>query len=210
MGKVAFRGLGLMGTPTAARLFNAGHDLSVWTGPAWGRRRWSSLAPRRRLPRPKPSRESTRSLPCWRPRRLSEQGAVRGGRCDGLSPGQMLVDMSTVGPEVISSVAARLPSRVTLVDAPCGATFPEATTGRLAIYVGATRGDYEQVQSLLSPLGTAPRGRVRAGGSRPGPRAVDVSSMGSRHRSATIGRKGRFPKVPAEVVMGVGISWHRP
>jgi 3-hydroxyisobutyrate dehydrogenase-like beta-hydroxyacid dehydrogenase len=30
MAKIAFLGLGLMGSPMAARLLHAGHDLTVW------------------------------------------------------------------------------------------------------------------------------------------------------------------------------------
>jgi 3-hydroxyisobutyrate dehydrogenase-like beta-hydroxyacid dehydrogenase len=48
-----------------------------------------------------------------------------------------LIDMSTVGPETVREVAARLPQGVTLVDAPVRGSVPEATAGRLAIYVGA-------------------------------------------------------------------------
>ena len=62
--------------------------------------------------------------------------------------------MSTVGPEAIRSVARRLPTEVTLVDAPVRGSVPEATAGRLAIYVGATEAGFEYVQPLLAPLGT--------------------------------------------------------
>ena len=54
----------------------------------------------------------------------------------------------------VRSVAGRLPDGVTLVDAPVRGSVPEATAGRLAIYVGATATDYERVAHILSPLGT--------------------------------------------------------
>jgi 3-hydroxyisobutyrate dehydrogenase-like beta-hydroxyacid dehydrogenase len=76
------------------------------------------------------------------------------GVLDALSPGQRLIDMSTVGPEMIRSVARRLPSHVTLIDAPVRGSVPEATGGRLVIYVGASQAAFEHVQPLLAPLGT--------------------------------------------------------
>jgi hypothetical protein len=94
---------------------------------------------------------------------LSERAVAPGGTGAGLAgqPAgvmtgalQWLIDMSTVGPEVIGSIAARLPSHVTLVDAPVRGSVPEATAGRLAIYVGATQAAFEHVQPLLAPLGT--------------------------------------------------------
>jgi 3-hydroxyisobutyrate dehydrogenase-like beta-hydroxyacid dehydrogenase len=76
------------------------------------------------------------------------------GVSGALSPGQLLIDMSTVGPDTISSVRARLPEHVTLVDAPVRGSVPEATSGRLAIFVGARAADFEHVQPLLTALGT--------------------------------------------------------
>ena len=55
---------------------------------------------------------------------------------------------------VVRSVAGCLPDGVTLVDAPVRGSVPEATAGRLAIYVGASATDYERVATILSPLGT--------------------------------------------------------
>jgi 3-hydroxyisobutyrate dehydrogenase-like beta-hydroxyacid dehydrogenase len=71
-----------------------------------------------------------------------------------LAPGQLLIDMSTVGPDEVRSVAQRLPDGISLVDAPVRGSVPEATAGKLAIYVGATQAEYEQVAPLLAPLGT--------------------------------------------------------
>jgi 3-hydroxyisobutyrate dehydrogenase-like beta-hydroxyacid dehydrogenase len=62
--------------------------------------------------------------------------------------------MSTVGPEAVRSVAAGLPRGVAMVDAPVRASVPEATAGRLAIYVGAEASDFQRVQAILAPLGT--------------------------------------------------------
>ena len=45
-----------------------------------------------------------------------------GGLATALSPGQVLIDMSTVGPDEVRSAAARLPEGTSLVDAPVRGT----------------------------------------------------------------------------------------
>jgi 3-hydroxyisobutyrate dehydrogenase-like beta-hydroxyacid dehydrogenase len=62
--------------------------------------------------------------------------------------------MSTVGPEAVCSVAARLPAGVAMLDAPVRGSVAEATAGRLAIFVGAEVNDFERVQPILTVLGT--------------------------------------------------------
>jgi 3-hydroxyisobutyrate dehydrogenase len=65
-----------------------------------------------------------------------------------------LIDMSTLGPEAVRSAAARLPKGATLVDAPVRGSVPQATSGRLDIFVGATDRDYERVLPILEALGS--------------------------------------------------------
>jgi 3-hydroxyisobutyrate dehydrogenase-like beta-hydroxyacid dehydrogenase len=47
-----------------------------------------------------------------------------------------------------------LPHGVTMVDAPVRGSVPEATAGRLAVYVGASPSDFERAAAILAPLGT--------------------------------------------------------
>jgi 3-hydroxyisobutyrate dehydrogenase-like beta-hydroxyacid dehydrogenase len=155
MSKIAFLGLGEMGTPMASRLLRAGHQLAVW------------------------NRTPERSAP------LVEHGAVGGatpaqaaagadfivtmlatpdaleqvvfgdeGLAGALVAGQVLVDMSTVGLAAIRSVAARLPRAVPVVDAPVRGSVPQATEGRLEVFVGASDEDFAHVRPILETLGT--------------------------------------------------------
>jgi 3-hydroxyisobutyrate dehydrogenase-like beta-hydroxyacid dehydrogenase len=61
--------------------------------------------------------------------------------------------MSTVGPQTVGEVSARLPHGVSLVDAPVRGSVPQATRGRLDIFVGATSDDFERVRPILASLG---------------------------------------------------------
>jgi 3-hydroxyisobutyrate dehydrogenase-like beta-hydroxyacid dehydrogenase len=155
MAKLAFLGLGQMGTPMATRLLEAGHDLTVWDRTSAKTR---SLVDRGASAAASPA-EAVASVDAAitmlaTPQALEQVVLASDGLAGALGQGQWLIDMSTVGPAAIHTVARGLPSGVTLVDAPVRGSVPEATAGRLTIYVGATEAGFEHVQPLLAPLGT--------------------------------------------------------
>jgi 3-hydroxyisobutyrate dehydrogenase-like beta-hydroxyacid dehydrogenase len=155
MSKIAFLGLGMMGSPIAGRLIDAGHEVTVWN---------------RTAQRTEPFALTALGIAD------SPAGAVAGaefvitmvanphaleavlfdaeGAASALSAGQVWIDMSTVGPNEFRSAATRLPAGVEAVDAPVRGSVPEATTGHLQIFVGAEDQLIEAVRSLLAPLGT--------------------------------------------------------
>jgi len=155
MAKLAFLGLGLMGTPMATRLLEAGHDLTVWNRTSARTRplidQGASAAP---SPAEAVAGADAVITMLATPQVLQQVLFADDGVVGAFSPGQWLVDMSTVGPEMIRSVAGRLPGDVTLIDAPVRGSVPEATAGRLLIYVGASEADFAHVQPLLAALGT--------------------------------------------------------
>lgn len=155
MAKLAFVGLGLMGTPMATRLLQAGHDLTVWNRTT---EKTQPLADQGASVAATPAQAATgveaAITMVANPDALGQVVLGEDGLANGLAPGQLLIDMSTVGPEEVSSVAARLPAGVRMVDAPVRGSVPEATAGRLAIYVGADSSDFERVAPILAPLGT--------------------------------------------------------
>jgi 3-hydroxyisobutyrate dehydrogenase-like beta-hydroxyacid dehydrogenase len=61
--------------------------------------------------------------------------------------------MSTIGPVAIRSLASRMPAGVAIVDAEVRGSVPEATEGRLHVFVGATDGDFERVRPIVESLG---------------------------------------------------------
>jgi 3-hydroxyisobutyrate dehydrogenase-like beta-hydroxyacid dehydrogenase len=155
MAKLAFLGLGQMGTPMATRLLEAGHDLTVWnrtsakTRPLVDRGASAAASPAEAV-----AGADAAITMVATPQALEQVLFGDDGLAGVLQAGQWLIDMSTVGPEAIGSIATRLPSHVTLVDAPVRGSVPEATAGRLAIYVGATQAAFEHVQPILAALGT--------------------------------------------------------
>jgi 3-hydroxyisobutyrate dehydrogenase-like beta-hydroxyacid dehydrogenase len=155
MAKLAFIGLGLMGTPMAARLLEAGHDLTVWNRTAEKTRSLTDQgATAAATPMEAVAGVDAVITMVTNAEALEQVVLGENGVATGLAAGQLLIDMSTVGPDAVRSVAARLPAGVDMVDAPVRGSVPQAITGRLAIYVGADQADFERVQPILAPLGT--------------------------------------------------------
>ena len=155
MAKIGFLGLGEMGTPMAGRLLRAGHEVMVWNRSA---ERTAPLSRDGATIATSPAKAAAGAdfviTMLATPEALEQVlfGAV--GLAPALSPGQVLIDMSTVGPDEVRSAAARLPKGVSLVDAPVRGSVPQATSGRLDIFVGATEQDYWRVRPLLETLGS--------------------------------------------------------
>jgi 3-hydroxyisobutyrate dehydrogenase len=155
MAKIGFLGLGEMGTPMAGRLLRAGHALTVW-----------NRSPEKTVPLEKEG-AAVASSPAKAaagadfvitmlatPDALEQVLFTAEGLAPALSPGQVLIDMSTVGPDEVRSAAARLPEGASFVDAPVRGSVPQATSGQLEIFVGATDENYERVRPILEALGT--------------------------------------------------------
>jgi 3-hydroxyisobutyrate dehydrogenase-like beta-hydroxyacid dehydrogenase len=154
MSKIAFLGLGNMGTPMAVRLLNAGHDVTVWNRTV---QRTTPLADAGATVAASPAEAAVgvefAITMVATPVALGEVLFGSDGLASALSAGQTLIDMSTVGPDAFQSAAARLPSGVAAVDAPVRGSIAEATDGRLHVYVGATDAQFEQVQPVLEVFG---------------------------------------------------------
>ncbi|MFC5263146.1 NAD(P)-dependent oxidoreductase [Kribbella qitaiheensis] len=155
MAKLAFIGLGLMGTPMATRLLEAGHDLTVWNRTADKTRPLTDHgATAASTPMEAIAGVDAVITMVTNAEALEQVVYGDSGLAAALTPGQLLIDMSTVGPDAVRSVASRLPEGVAMVDAPVRGSVPQATTGRLAVYVGADPSDFQRVVPILAPLGT--------------------------------------------------------
>ena len=158
MTKIAFLGIGNMGTPMAIRLLNAGHDVIAWNRSA---PRTASLAQAGASVAASPADAAAgvefAITMLATPEALDHVLFGPDGIASALSSGQTWIDMSTVGPDVFRSTAARLPSGVAAVDAPVRGSIPEATDGRLHVYVGADDEDFERVRDVLEVFGDVHR-----------------------------------------------------
>ncbi|MGW5348115.1 NAD(P)-binding domain-containing protein [Streptomyces sp. HUAS TT3] len=148
--KTAFLGLGSMGAPMAARLLDAGHPLTVWN------RTEHKAAPlvaagARLASGPADAVRDAEVVVTM----LSDPAAahaVADAVVPALRPGTHWVDTSTVGPDTVHALAARLPEGVTLTDAPVMGSVDRAAAGTLWILAGGCPLP-EPVRTVLGTLG---------------------------------------------------------
>jgi 3-hydroxyisobutyrate dehydrogenase len=155
---VAFLGLGRMGAPMAGRLSHAGHELVVWSRT---RAHAEALADRAEVASSPAEAGAKVDLAITM---VTDGGALEAvvlgpdGLADGLGPGSLLIDMSTVGPSQARKVAKALePRGVAFVDAPVAGSVGPAAEGTLAIMVGGDRDAVERARPLLAVLGDPQR-----------------------------------------------------
>ena len=139
---MAVIGLGAMGSRIARRFLEAGHDVVVWNRTAAKAKGFPRVAAT--------AAEAARAAEVTvtmlaNPQALREVSST-------IEP-QALVEMSTVGPEAVHELAARLPG-VPLLDAPVLGSRSEAEAGTLHVYAGGPQDLYERWQPLLAALGT--------------------------------------------------------
>ncbi|MFI1395304.1 NAD(P)-dependent oxidoreductase [Streptomyces sp. NPDC020681] len=149
MEKIAFLGLGNMGAPMAHRLLAAGHPLTVWNRtPA----KADALVADGAVLAATPA-AAVRDADVVITMLADPQAAldVADAMIPALRPGVHWIDTSTVGPETVREVAARLPEGVPLIDAPVMGSTDRAATGELLILAG---GDTAPVAEILGRLGT--------------------------------------------------------
>lgn len=154
MSNVAFCGLGQMGAPMAARLLDAGHDLTVWNrnsdraSPLVARgARWAAT------PAEAAAEAEIAVTMLADSAALDEVVLAAGGLAAGLLPGATLVDMSTVGPAAVRDIGARLPEAVHFLDAPVLGSVAQALDGSLRIFVGGDPATFDRWRPLLAAMG---------------------------------------------------------
>ncbi|MBC2901484.1 NAD(P)-dependent oxidoreductase [Streptomyces cupreus] len=155
MQKIAFLGLGHMGAPMARRLLAAGHPLTVWNRTA---EKAATLDTVRAASPADAVRDADVVITMLTgPEALA---AVADSAVPALRPGTHWIDMSTVGPDAVRDLAARLGTAVTLVDAPVMGSTDKAASGELRILAGGEADGVEEVLAVLGevtrtgPLGT--------------------------------------------------------
>ena len=153
--EVGFAGLGIMGSRMAANLRDAGHDVTVWNRTA---ERAAPLLEQGAAQGVSPADAAGQAevviTMLADPDALEEVVFAADGVATGMSSGATLVEMSTVGPEVVRAAATRLPDGVDVLDAPVLGSVPQATDGTLKIFVGGDEAVFERCRPVLEPMGT--------------------------------------------------------
>ena len=154
MSAIAVLGLGAMGSAMAARLLNAGHDLTVWNRTS-GRDGGLVSAGARRGETPADAVRDAEVVVTMLTDPPALEAVLFGpdGAAAAIPETATLIDMSTVGPTAIASVVERL-GPVAVLDAPVLGSVPSVESGKLVILAGGDRAVFDRHTELLSILGT--------------------------------------------------------
>lgn len=154
--RVAFLGLGIMGSRMAANLARAGVPLTVWnrtesTAEAFCHEHGARLAAT-------PAHAATDSAVVITMvvdgRQVREVLLGQSGAAATATPGTLFIDCSTIGPTATREIGAELAGRqLRLIDAPVTGSSPKAQDGTLTIMVGGEAQDLERARPLLDVMG---------------------------------------------------------
>jgi len=157
MTRIAFLGLGAMGSRMAMRLVTAGHDVTVWSRTASAAEHLAAGAHLAPTPAAAVRDADVIFTMLADPTALEQVMHGPHGVAAELSEGSTVVEMSTVGPDAVTLLREALAPAVNLVDAPVLGSVDAAQDGTLVILAGGPPRVVEQVEPLLKRLGTVVR-----------------------------------------------------
>jgi 3-hydroxyisobutyrate dehydrogenase len=160
MSKVAFLGLGAMGSRMATNLLRAGHEVTVWNlTPEATKPLVASGAKRATTPRQAAEgnefvmtmvTNDVASRQVWLD---AADGALR-----GMQPGAVAIESSTLTPTWVRDLAGVMSQAgVNLLDAPVSGSTPQAERAELVFLVGGDADSLRRAEPVLKSLGSAIR-----------------------------------------------------
>jgi 3-hydroxyisobutyrate dehydrogenase len=153
---IGFVGLGTMGAAMAQHLVAVFPDVIVWNRTPGRDKALVSAGARRGATPAAVGAEVTIVVLCVTDAPQVEEvlfGA--NGLVEGLRPGSLVIDCSTISPLRAQEMAARLrDQRVSFVDAPVSGGSEGAQKGTLTIMVGGDDADVARAQPVLAAMGT--------------------------------------------------------
>lgn len=152
--KIGFIGLGVMGRPMAARLIDAGHELFVSRVKAISE--FLVDAGATACASPREVAEAADIVILMVPRTDDVEQVLFGadGVSEGLRPGMLVIDMSSISPVATRDFAKRIVALgASYVDAPVSGGDAGAKAGTLSIMAGGEAADFERARPLFEILG---------------------------------------------------------
>ncbi|MBI5084550.1 MAG: NAD(P)-dependent oxidoreductase [Acidobacteria bacterium] len=156
MAQLGFLGLGIMGGPMARHLLEAGHRVALWSHTASKAQELAAKGD---------------ALVCQSPKQVAENADIiflcvgdtdmsakvtlgEGGLIEGVKPGSVVADCSTVAPSYARRAAESLSAKgAHFLDAPVTGSKPGAEGGTLTFMVGGDEAIYEKVKPLMELMG---------------------------------------------------------
>ncbi len=153
--RIGFIGLGIMGRGMTRNLINAGFDLTVWNRTA---ARMDDLVNMGATAATSPAEVArtcdiiitcVSDTPDVEAVILGDDGVLHGARA-----GSLVIDMSTISPQVTRTIAARLAEKdVAMLDAPISGGSEGAAKGTLSIMIGGEAEHVERAMPAFQAMG---------------------------------------------------------
>lgn len=152
--KVAFLGLGIMGSRMAERLIRAGFELTVWNRTAGKSIGLMKLGAKEAASPKEAAADVDVAITMLADPASVEQVAFgKNGLLEGLKKGTLYIDMTTVSPETSGKLGAACADRgVAFLDAPVTGSKPAAASGELLLMVGGEPSVLERARPVLQPM----------------------------------------------------------
>jgi 2-hydroxy-3-oxopropionate reductase len=153
--KVGFIGLGIMGKPMSLNLIEKGHKLTVLDLNQEAVEQLTA-AGAAAASTPKEVAEKSDVIITMLPASKHVKEVILGenGILEGANPGSVIIDMSSITPNVSRELAAEAAKLgVDMLDAPVSGGEPKAIDGTLSIMVGGKSEAFESVKSVLNGMG---------------------------------------------------------
>jgi len=152
--KVGFIGLGIMGMPMARNLLKAGFEVVAYNRTASKAEALAKEGAR------KASSPKELAMEC--PVVITivsdtkDAAAVilgKDGVIEGIRPGSVVIDMSTISPKATREIAARLKEKgVSMLDAPVSGGEPKAVDGTLSVMVGGRKEVFDRYYPVMKAM----------------------------------------------------------
>jgi 2-hydroxy-3-oxopropionate reductase len=157
MNKIGFIGLGIMGKPMARNLLKAGYQLIVYDiNTDAVKELVKSGAKEGKSSADVASRSEVIITMLPNSPDVKEVVLGNNGIIEGVKPGSVVVDMSSIAPKTSKEVAEKLLHKgVIMLDAPVSGGEPKAIEGTLAIMVGGPEETFNKIKDILGAMGTS-------------------------------------------------------
>ncbi len=151
--KIAFIGLGIMGRPMAGHLKNAGHSITVLERKSLTAEDRAAFAV---APDGKSAAAGADAVIIMVPDTPDVEAVLfgAGGVAEGLKPGTLVIDMSSISPTATKDFAAKIATKGgDYLDAPVSGGEVGAKQASLTIMVGGSEAAFERAKPLFEAMG---------------------------------------------------------
>lgn len=153
--KIGFIGLGIMGKPMARNLIKAGFNVTVYnrSEPAIKELEADGATAANN---PREVAEKSEIIITMLPDSPDVEAVMDGpdGVFEGVQPGGLVIDMSTISPVVSRKLAGQAAEKgFTMLDAPVSGGDKGAIAGTLSIMVGGEKSDFDRASEIFQALG---------------------------------------------------------